>query len=76
MKSHKCEFCDVDVRRACYAKHLRSEKHLENGKLNEKVIPEWLFQEPNKRKFKKICNPTPLKQIARDNNKLYDKQLK
>ena len=39
MNCHKCEVCDFDVVRACYAKHLRSKKHLENEKKNEFVIP-------------------------------------
>ena len=29
--------------------------------------PEWLFQEPIENKFKKVYNPKPLKQTARDN---------
>ena len=37
--------------------------------------PEWLFQEPSQNKIKEIYNPKPLKQIARDNNKLDNKQL-
>ena len=40
------------------------------------IIPEWLFQEPVENKIKKIYNPKPLRQLARDNIKLDDKQLK
>ena len=40
------------------------------------IIPEWLFQEPTENKIQKSYNPKPLKQIARDNIKLDDKQLK
>ena len=39
------------------------------------IIPEWLFQEPIENKIKKIYNPRSLKQIARDNIRLDDKQL-
>ena len=39
------------------------------------IIPEWLFQEPVENKIKKIYNPRSLKQIARDNIRLDDKQL-
>ena len=46
MRSRKSEIYKVDVHRAFYAKHLRSKKHLENEKLNEMIVPEWLFQEP------------------------------
>ena len=45
LNTRKCDFCNVDVHRASYAKHSRSEKHLENEKLNEMIFPEWLFQE-------------------------------
>ena len=38
-------------------KNLRSKKHLENEKLNEMVIPEWLFQEPIEKKLKKYGIP-------------------
>ena len=46
MNSRKCEVCDINVHTASYAKHLRSKYHLENGKRNELIIPEWLFKEP------------------------------
>ena len=44
-------------------------------KLNETIIPEWLFQEPIENKIKKIYNPKTLKQIAMANIKSDDKQL-
>ena len=75
MNSRKCDVCNVDVHRASYIKHLRSKKHLENIKQNELIIPDWLFQEPVENKIKKIYNPRSLKQIARDNIRLDDKQL-
>ena len=75
MNSRKREICDVDVHRASYIKHLRSKKHLENIKQNGMIIPEWLFQEPFENKIKKIYNPKSLKQLARKNIKLDDKQL-
>ena len=40
------------------------------------IIPEWLFQEPVENKIIKIHNPKTLKQIARGNIRLDDKQLK
>ena len=75
MNSRKCEICNVDVHRTSYAKHLRSKTHLENIKLNNMIIPERLFQEPVENKIKKIYNPKSLKQLARNNIKLDDKQL-
>ena len=75
MNSRRCEICNVDVHRASYSKHLRSKKHLENIKQNEMIIPEWLFREPVENKIKKIYNPKSLKQLARNNIKLDDKQL-
>ena len=59
-------------------KHLRSKKHLENEKQNEMIIPERFFEEdqaPIKNKIKKVYNPKTLKQIARENIKLNDKEL-
>ena len=75
MNSRRCEVCNVDVHSASYAKHLRSKTHLENMKQNEMIIPEWLFQEPVENKIKTIYNPKSLKQLARNNIKLDDKQL-
>ena len=76
MNSRKCEICNVDVHRASYMKHLRSKKHLENMKQNEMILPEWLFQEPIENKIRKLYNPKPLRQLARDNIRLDDRQLK
>ena len=39
------------------------------------IVPEWFFQEPFENKILKIHNFKPLKQIARDNIRLDDKQL-
>ena len=75
MNSGRCDICNTDVHRASYVKHLRSKTHLENMKQNEVIIPEWLFQEPVEKKIKKIYNPKSLKQLARDNIGLDDKQL-
>ena len=52
-----CEICNVNVHRASFAKHMRSEKHLENEKQNDMIIPEWLFKEeqaPIENKIKKV----------------------
>ena len=51
-----------------------AEKPLENKKLFEMIIPEWLFPETAENKINKTFNPKSLKQIARDNFKLDDKQ--
>ena len=75
MNSRKWGTCNIDVHGASYVKHLRSKKHLENIKQNEMIIPEWLVQKPIENKIKEIYNPKSLKQIARDNIKLDDKQL-
>ena len=75
MNSRRCEICNVDVHRASYIKHLRSKKHIENLKRNEMIIPEWLFQELLENKINKIYNPKSLKQLARNNIKLDEKQL-
>ena len=75
MNSRKCDICNVDVHRASYIKQLRSKKHIENIKQNEMIIPEWLFKEPIENKINRIYNPKPIKQLARNNIKLDDKQL-
>ena len=49
---------------------------MENEKQNELILPEWLSQETIENKIKKIYNLESLKQIARDNIRLDDKQLK
>ena len=51
MNSRKIDICNVNVRRASYAKHLRSKNHIENIKQNEMIIPEWLLQEPIEKKI-------------------------
>ena len=74
MNRRKCEICKVDVHGTTYAKHLRSKKYSEK-KLNEMIIPEWLFKEPIESKIKKLLNPKPLKQTTRDTIEIDDKQL-
>ena len=76
--SRTCEICNVNVHRASFVKQLRSKKLLEIEKQNEMIIPEWLFKEeqtPIKNKIKKVYNPKTLKQIARENIKMNDKEL-
>ena len=75
MNSRKCDICNVDVHRASYQKHLRSKKHLENIRENDMIVPQWLFEEPIENKNKKIYNPKSLKQLARQNFNLDDKNL-
>ena len=75
MNSRRCEICNIEIHRASFVKHLRSKRHLENLKRIDMIIPEWLFQEPIENKIKNIYNPKPLKQLARNNIRLDDKQL-
>ena len=46
--SRRCDTCNNDVHRASYAKHSRSEKHLESIKQDDIFIPEWLLKEEQK----------------------------
>ena len=75
MNSRKCNVCNVDVHKASYIKHLRSKKHIENIKRNEMIIPEWLIQELVENKINKMYNPRSLRQLARDNIRLDERQL-
>ena len=75
MNSRKCDVCIIDVHRASYIKYLRSEKHIENMKKNETIRPERLFQKTVENKINKIYNPISLRQLARDNIRLNDRQL-
>ena len=71
-----CEVCKVNVHRASFVMHLRSERHLENTEQNEKIIPDWLFEEersPIKKKIQKVYSPGSLKQLAREKINLDDK---
>ena len=43
--SLRCDICNFDVHRASYGKRLKSKKHLEKIRQNEKIIPEWLFRD-------------------------------
>ena len=51
MKSCKYDFCNHDVHRASYQKHLRRKKHLQNENRNELFLQQWLFKEPNENKI-------------------------
>ena len=76
--SRTCEIFNVNVHGASYAKHLRSKKHLKNILKNEMTIPEWLSkqeQTPIKKQIKKLHNPRTIKQIARESNKMNDKEV-
>ena len=76
--SRRCDICNIDVHRASFSKHLKSKKHLENIRQNDIIIPEWLFEEdqtPIKNKIKKVYNPKTLRQIARENMKMNEKEL-
>ena len=43
--SRRCDFYNIDVHWASYAKHLKSKKHLENIRQNDIIKPEWLYKE-------------------------------
>ena len=58
---------NIDIHRASYAKLSRSKSHFENLKLGKLNIPELLFQASNENKLKKLYNPKPLREIAREN---------
>ena len=77
--SRTCEVCNAIVHRASFAKHFLSKKHLEKNVIqNEMIIPEWFFKEektPIKKKIRKLYNPKTLKQLAREQIKLDDKEL-
>ena len=76
--SRACENCNVDVHRASFAKHVRSKNQIENEKQNQMIIPEWLIKEeqtPIKNEVEKVYNPKTVRQIARENIKINDKEL-
>ena len=76
--SSTCESCNVNVHRASYVKYLRNKKPLEKIKPNDLIIPDCLIKEeqtPFKNKIKKLYNPKPLKQIARENIRMNDNKL-
>ena len=75
MNGRKCDIRNVDAHRASYMKHLRSEKQIEKEKQNELIIPDWLFEEPIEIKIKKRYYPESLKQLAKENLQLDDKQF-
>ena len=60
-----CEKCEILIHRASFAKHLRSKKHLN---LQPNIV-ETLIPTTSK------INPKSLKELARDNIKLTDKEL-
>ena len=60
MKSRNCEICNIDVHRASYVKHLRSENYSEKEKQNEIIILEWLFKESIEKKSKIMYSPKSL----------------
>ena len=72
------EVCNVNVHRASFVKHLRSEKHIETRKQNEMIKPQWLLKEersPNKKRIQKVYNSETLKQPAREKIKIDHKEL-
>ena len=44
-KGRRCEICIFDVYRVSYAKHSRSERHLEIIRQVDIIIPKWFFKE-------------------------------
>ena len=63
-----CEKCDIIIHRASFAKHLRSKKHLN---LQPNIV-DTLIQPTTSRK---LNNPLSLKEIARDNITLNNREL-
>ena len=56
----RCDFYNIDVHRALYAKHLRSRKRLEKEKQIDMIKPDWLLKEektPIRKKIKKFVTP-------------------
>ena len=56
MNNRRCDNCSIDVPRASYAKKNKKQRHLENIRQDDIIIPEWLFkeeQEPIRKKNKK-----------------------
>ena len=51
MNSRKWDIYNIDFHRASNSKHLKSKRHLENEKQDERIIPEWLFKEPIENKI-------------------------
>ena len=70
--NRSCVICNFDVFRASFAKHLRSTKHLQN----ENTVPSTFLEETNQTKPKNYFELKPLKQIAGENIKKYQKELK
>ena len=66
-----CEKCDIIIHRASFAKHLRSKKHL-NKLQNDN---ENRVLQPTTSRENTAINPKSLKELARDNIKLTDKEL-
>ena len=54
--SRTCEVSNANVHRAPYIKHLRSKKHLDNGKQNQLIVSEWVFKDEQapRKKMKKF----------------------
>ena len=65
-----CERCNIIIHRASYAKHLKSKKHL-----NLQPNIENILQQPTTSKVEKINNPKSLKELARNEIKLNDREL-
>ena len=77
-QNKKCRRCDIrvfDDHRASFVKHLRSNKHMENIKNEELIIPDCLFQETVENMLGKVYNPITLKQIERSSFETDYKQV-
>ena len=73
--SRKCDLCKVIIRRASYAKDLRSRNYLETKKQLEMLIPDWIFQDLVENKPEQLHNPESLKQIAGKFIEKYENEL-
>ena len=74
--SRRCDICNIDVHTASLAKHLRSKKHLEKLKHDDRIISERLFRESieNLNNIpRRSYNPKPSREIATEIIKIDDK---
>ena len=65
--NHRCEFCNTDVHRTSFVKHLKSKKPSEIETQGEMIISEWFFKEPVENQNKEMYKTKPFKQKVRKN---------
>ena len=70
-----CDIFRTDVHRSSYAIHLKNKKRLEITHQEDMITSNWLFQEPNENIPRRIYNPKPSKETAREKFKKDDEEL-